>query len=147
MIKELNAAKKAIEAAIAQLTNRPAEEVEIGKCLYCHKPIFAGETTPRGVHRGCYAFLRTRVQSGETTWERLQEMGRVGPLGRPGRKRKSLDPALDQPSMAAESRESYTTSSTKRAKRKSAKSSTSKTKKAVKKPSTAKAKTRRKKKK
>lgn len=65
---------------------------EVGKCLWCGKPVYEGEKLIRGVHMSsCYHFLRDRVDNGEMTWESLEAQQKVLPPSKPGRKKLTPD--------------------------------------------------------
>lgn len=120
LLKKLRTAQRAINAAIDQLTEDEGPKGQkIGVCRNCGLDLFQADDTVREIHRRCYNFLRSRVESGETSWDKLEEQGRVGPKGSPGRKRMTLQEHQDNlgKAIAAEVAEKYATDKKKRGKK------------------------------
>lgn len=73
----------------------------VGICVWCKQPIYQGQGVVRGVHQNtCYSFAQSRVADGDTTWETLEQEGKVLPKATPGRKK--LSPEEHRQRVAAE---------------------------------------------
>ena len=56
-------------------------------CPACGELLGENDTTQRGVHLRCYYATYRAVVAGKTTFEERQRQGKIGPPGRPGRKK------------------------------------------------------------
>jgi PleD family two-component response regulator len=96
LLRQLQKMQKAISKAIVAIGDsadevNESEAFQIGTCLYCKKPIYAGQRTTREVHRTCYNKLQGKVRSNKTSLEKLEQEGKLGPRGKPGPKESSFD--------------------------------------------------------
>lgn len=90
LLAKLRNAKSALDAVIRELESKESVDIQPGlaTCLYCNKPFAPGERILRQIHMRCYNEIYLAQQEGKVTFEQLEKLGKVGPPGKSGRKRK-----------------------------------------------------------
>ena len=87
ILKQLRNAIECIQEAISVIEKQPDIGEPIGVCIRDKVAVYKPQRIVRGLCPKCYSLLRGRVDSGETTWEELEESGMAKPKGKSGRKK------------------------------------------------------------